>query len=124
MKKFAIAFAVVGVFGLSGCGKSACDQVADETKAAYDAACSGKNAECWYCDCYNQSKMIDVVVDGTSVTYSCKAIPTVTTTTTVTAAACEGSTATTAQACIDAKQTCIVDPANSASKAACDATKK
>lgn len=99
-----------------------CELVVAETKAAYDAACIGKDAECTYCECRNKDEALKTTVDGTSVVFSCEAryqleqAPIV--------QECVGAAATSAQDCLDQKQTCIVEPANEATKAACDATRK
>lgn len=102
---------------------SACEQVAELTRAKYVAACAGKDSLCTYCECFNQGLKLETTVDGTSVVFSCvepASAPGEATTST----SCEGSTKTTAQACLDARQTCIVDPATAVTTAACDATYK
>ena len=123
MKKLSILFAFVAVFGLAvvACGddddKNACEKAADVMKDGMDSYCTGKADTCWFCDCYNQGQEMDVTVDGTTMTYSCKA-PTATGETT-----CDGSSLDSANTCLDNKATCESD-ASSAAQSACDASSK
>ena len=69
MKKLIVVLSVfvamAFVFGAcGGSSKNDCEKAADAMKAGMDTACNGKDAECWFCDCYNQGKTINDTMDG------------------------------------------------------------
>jgi hypothetical protein len=104
MKKFAFGFAVIAAIALSGCGQNDCDKVASDEKTALDAVCAGKDTTCTSCKCYNAGQVLDVQVNGTTITYACKAATTTSTTTTVT---CDGTTLSAATTCLNDETTCF-----------------
>ena len=68
-------------------------------KAGMDDYCTGKADTCWFCECYLQGQDMDMTVDGTNITYSCKAREPASTT-------CDGSALDSANDCLADEAAC------------------
>lgn len=123
MKKLGILFVLAAMLGMvavacgdDDSGKNACEKAGDVAKAGMDDYCAGKADTCWFCDCYLQGQDMDMTVDGTTVTYSCKDRAPATTT-------CDGSALTSANDCLADETQCQSDMSDAA-KAGCDNSSK
>ncbi|MBN2494591.1 MAG: hypothetical protein JXR96_08380 [Deltaproteobacteria bacterium] len=98
MKKLCIVLTVLAALGLVlGCGssKNDCEKAGDVMTSGMDEFCSGAAADCQYCECYNQGKIVNSTGDG------CDDPPAP-----GDPVACEGEYLTSAQACLANEAAC------------------
>ena len=99
-----------------------CEQAGQAMLDAMDEACSGKDDECCYCQCYNSDQTYDAMAYATDGTCTCEDYATtdadadgdVDTT-------CEGETLEAAEECLADVDACT-QPMVDGQNAACDAT--
>jgi len=123
MRKLGILFVLAAMLGMVAVacgdddnGKNACEKAADVAKAGMDDYCNGKADTCWFCDCYLKGQVMDMTVDGTNITYSCKAPDPASTT-------CDGSALDSANSCL-ANESACQSTASSTAEQACNSSSK
>jgi hypothetical protein len=107
MKKLAIIFSLLAmcgfIFGACGDdnGGNACEDAANVQLDAWDEACTGKDAECCFCKCWNDGRQFyDITAYGTDQTCTCVEM------TNGNGGECTGDALEAAEACLADKDAC------------------